>query len=323
MARPQLATMASIESFIAEWQSDSSFIEAHTSGSTGTPKAILLRKSDMEASARATNARFGIDAASVLALPLSVDYIAGKMMVVRALTAGCRLVELPLSNEIIIPDDISRIDLLPVVPSQIQSLLRQPHLSLKIRNLLIGGAAPSPDDCHKLVLSGYNAFISYGMTETCSHVALAHADDSRRVFRAMPGITFETDDDGRLVINAPAFSFGHLLTNDLVTLLSPDAMIWRGRADGVINSGGIKLIPEELEALYRDFLGGYDFFVTGIKDDIWGEAVTLVIESPEDEADSIMRTLRQSIADHRRVPKSVIAVPELARTSNGKIRRML
>lgn len=315
--------MASVRDFLEEWKSDSPTIEAHTSGSTGTPKCILLNKSDMRASARATNEFFGIDADSILALPLSVDYIAGKMMVVRAAEAGCRLIELEVSNDIIIPNDIKRIDLLPVVPSQIESLLKQAHLSSVIRNLLIGGAAPTAEDCHKLTLAGYKAFISYGMTETCSHVALAHADDSRRVFSAMPGITFETDNVGKLIINAPAFSFKRLETNDIVTLFSPTTMIWRGRVDGVINSGGIKLIPEELENLYREYLPGYEYFVTSVEDKVWGEAVALVIEAPEKDADKILKRLREAIKDHRRVPKSIISVSALQRTSNGKIKRSI
>jgi len=315
--------MASVSEFTELWKSESPTIEAHTSGSTGVPKHILLNKSDMRASARATNKFFGINADSILALPLSVDYIAGKMMVVRAAEAGCKLIELTVSNDIIIPQDIKRIDLLPIVPSQIESLLRQAHLSSVIQNLLIGGAAPTAENCHMLTLAGYKAFISYGMTETCSHVALAQADDSRRVFRAMPGITFETDEIGKLIINAPAFSFKRLETNDIVTLLSSTAMIWRGRADGVINSGGIKLIPEELENLYREYLPGYEYFVTSVKDNIWGEAVALVIEAPEDEADSILKSLREAIKDHRRVPKSIISVSALQRTSNGKIKRSI
>lgn len=315
--------MASVNDFLEVWRSDSTTVEAHTSGSTGTPKLIRLEKSDMRASARATNAYFSINSDSVLASPLSVDYIAGKMMVVRAEEAECRLIELPVSNEITVPSEVTKIDLLPIVPSQIESLLNQPRLATVVRNVLIGGAAPSAEDCHMLTLAGYRAFISYGMTETCSHVALAHADDSRRVFHAMPGITFETDDDDRLIINAPAFSFKRLETNDIVTLLSPTAMIWRGRADGIINSGGIKLIPEELENLYREYLPGYSFFVTGIKDKTWGEAVALVVETSEDIADKIMQTLRNSIEDHRRLPKSIITVKELARTKNGKIKRKI
>lgn len=107
---------------------------------------------------------------SVLASPLSFDYIAGKMMAVRACEAGCRLIELPVSNTIILPDGEQAIDLLPIVPSQLQSLIDKPEYAARIRNVLIGGAAPSADSCDALLAAGYKAYISYGMTETCSHV---------------------------------------------------------------------------------------------------------------------------------------------------------
>ena len=105
--------MAEINDFIREWESDCDYIVAHTSGSTGTPKEIRLPKSDMRVSAKATNSRFGITRRSVIAAPLSVDYIAGKMMCVRAIEAGCELLEMPVSNKVIID---RRIDLLAIVP---------------------------------------------------------------------------------------------------------------------------------------------------------------------------------------------------------------
>lgn len=314
--------MASIDDFRCEWLSESTTVEAHTSGSTGIPKTILLNKDDMRASARATITFFGLTSDSVIASPLSVDYIAGKMMVVRACEAACRLIELPISNEIYIPEDVACIDLLPIVPSQIASLLAQPELSSRVRNVLVGGAAPSADDCRRLSDSGYNVYISYGMTETCSHIALARGDDPARVFRAMPGVSFNTDSDSRLIVNAPAFTFGTLITNDIVELLSPTEMIWRGRADGVINSGGIKLLPEELEALYSPYLADRQYFVKGVDDNKWGSATALVIEAKETECESIAKLLRDNIADHRRLPKHIIAVESLPRTSNGKVKRV-
>lgn len=314
--------MASIDEFRREWLSESATVEAHTSGSTGIPKTILLNKDDMRASARATITFFGLTSDSVIASPLSVDYIAGKMMVVRACEAACWLIELPVSNEIHIPEDVACIDLLPIVPTQIVSLLAQPELAGKVRNVLVGGAAPSADDCRRLSDSGYKVYISYGMTETCSHIALARGDDPFRVFRAMPGVTFDTDSDSRLIVNAPAFSFRTLTTNDIVELLSPTEMIWRGRADGVINSGGIKLLPEELEALYYPYLTDRQYFVKGVADSRWGSAVALVIEAEEAEREPIAKLLRDNITDHRRLPKHIIAVESLSRTSNGKIKRI-
>jgi len=313
--------MALLNEFIAEWLSNSPYIEAHTSGSTGKPKNIHLLKSDMILSARATNKFFDIDSSSVLASPLSFDYIAGKMMAVRAFEADCQLVELSVSNDILLPYSLARIDLLPVVPSQIDSLLRHPEYAARISAVLIGGAAPSSDQCRRLVEAGYNAFISFGMTETCSHVALARADDTTRTFRAMPGIFFETDSDGRLTILAPTFSFSRLQTNDIVDLIDDKSFRWRGRADGVINSGGIKLFPEELEALYSTVLTDKSFYVCAAPHPQWGQAVMLVVEGEADTS-AIASDLADSIADHRRLPKFIKIVEAIPHTSNGKIRRI-
>lgn len=309
-----------LSGFLEEWHSACPYIEAHTSGSTGRPKAIRLLKTDMRQSAMATNKFFGIDSSSVLATPLSMDYIAGKMMAVRADVAGCRLIELPVSSRIELPDTTSRIDLLPIVPAQIDSLLEHSEYAARIGALLIGGAAPSAAQCRALADAGYNAFISYGMTETCSHVAIARADDPGRTFHAMPGISFESDADGCLTIVAPAFSFGRLATRDIADIVSPQEFRWRGRADGVINSGGIKLFPEELEELYRGVLGDRPYYVCAAPHPRWGQCVALILEGPADTA-AIAAGLRGAIADTRRLPKIIDTVAELPRTATGKIVR--
>ena len=311
--------MATVESFLKEWRDGSDYIVAHTSGSTGTPKEIHLLKSDMRASAMATNAFFGIGPKSVLGIALSADYIAGKMMAVRAEIAGCRLCAMNPSNRLLYH---SRIDLMAIVPSQIASFVSHPEMAALTGALLIGGGAPSAADCRALVGLGYKVYISYGMTETCSHVALADGADDERIFKAMPGISFGTSDDGRLIVHCPNFSFGMLQTNDLVELLSPVSFRWRGRADGVINSGGIKLVPEELEALYAPFLPGIRFYVTSSPHPLWGEAVVLVLEGTPEVAAEVESCLRNAVADHRRLPKEFIAVERLPAASNGKIRRL-
>ena len=194
--------MAGLKDFEAEFLAAGETITAHTSGSTGVPKNIELSKEDMRRSARTSNAFFGIDESSVLACPLAADYIAGKMMVVRALEARCRLIELSVSNKIRLPDDIPSVDLLPVVPSQLASVMANIAPSA-VRNLLIGGGAPSEEQCRALGSAGYKAFISYGMTETCSHVAMADIRDDRRIFHALPGIAFSVDVRGCLAVDAP------------------------------------------------------------------------------------------------------------------------
>lgn len=182
LGHPELAS-----DFISAWRDSSPVIEARTSGSTGVPKAILLRKADMEASAKATNAFFNIGSASILALPLSCDYIAGKMMIVRAMVAGCKLwIEPPSLTPFIYAPEFS---LGAIVPAQLDSMLQDLSLIRKADALLIGGAPLSCTLEKQLANLHCRAFVTYGMTETCSHVAIRRCGDENG-YSALPGITF-------------------------------------------------------------------------------------------------------------------------------------
>lgn len=314
--------MASVAEFKREWYNALPYIEAHTSGSTGKPKLIRLSKADMLASARATNAFFGITASSVLALPLSPEYIAGKMMVVRAIAAGCTLIEMPVSNSITVTEHV---DLLAIVPSQLPGLLRDAAIADKVSAVIIGGAPLSAGALQAVADSRLVAYASYGMTETCSHVALARIDSSGALrYHAMPGISFDIDSRGCLIINAPRFSFERLITNDLVADLSDDhlSFVWQGRYDHIINSGGIKISPELLERAISQALPELHFYITGGPDAKWGQSVALVFEGTTDDINGIKSVIESIISDRRTLPRQYIAVTHLPRTANGKLLRL-
>ncbi len=310
--------MASISGFLEEWQSDKEYVVAHTSGSTGTPKEIRLLKSDMTTSAMATNRFFGINKDSVLALPLSTDYIAGKMMVVRAQIAGCRLIELPVSNTVNISE---KTDFIAVVPSQIHSILDNPRAPELVGNILIGGA-PLPERlAAQLVKHRLRAWLGYGMTETCSHVALRKVGDEE-IFRAMPDVSFDRDSRNCLVIKSEKFSWKELVTNDVVRLHGNTGFEWLGRYDNVINSGGIKLHPEILEKDIRKYIPDIPpFYLTGEPDEKWGQALVMVVENPPADLFDKLKALLQ---DKKTMPKRIIPVAELPKTAQGtKIRRII
>lgn len=293
------------------WESGVDTFIVHTSGSTGKPKDIVLYRSDMIHSAQATCARYGITQDSVLGCPLSPEYIAGKMMAVRAWVSGARLVTLDVSNNFDLPDDIN-FDLICIVPSMIANLVSHPEWAQRIGNVLIGGAAPAPSALKALTEVGYRWNISYGMTETCSHVALASEDG---IYRAMPGVSFGTDNRGCLIINAPGYTWQNLSTNDVVDLIDESSFRWKGRVDGVINSGGIKLFPEELERLYEPWLQGVDFVVSSRHSEAWGEEVVLVTTASEE---SVLKALRNSDIPHTKLPKAVFQLSAIPLTANGK-----
>ena len=182
-----------IGDFEREWCSDRDFIVAHTSGSTGLPKEIRLPKADMRVSARATNSRFGIGERSLMFCPLSINYIAGKMMMTRAFEAECHLLFCHPSNHFLSDpsvrafiDSHGAVDLVPVVPSQLSQIIENPHLTEGIHNIIIGGAPINPEleASLKSQPGTTRYFATYGMTETCSHVALRPIGESH--FSAMP-----------------------------------------------------------------------------------------------------------------------------------------
>lgn len=304
-----------LSDFLIEWNNEATYVVAHTSGSTGKPKEIRLPKDDMRASARATNQFFGIGTDAVLGIPLDFGYIAAKMMVVRSLEAGCELVPMAVSNHI----NINRkYTLLSVVPSQTAALAAHPEWSRLVENLLVGGGPLSTASEQALIDAGYRGYCSYGMTETCSHVALRTFGED--TYQAMPRIKFSVDDRNCLQILAQDFSFGMLATNDVVELLGPTSFRWLGRADNAIISGGVKIHPEQVEALYAPFLN-CQFYVKGEADEKWGQALVLVIEGDGSDRD-IMAILRSHVSDHKLLPKRIQWIKALPKAQNGKIRRV-
>lgn len=311
--------------FLDSFNGPSPFVSAHTSGSTGKPKQILLNKEDMLRSARATVSFFGLGHNDMLGLPLSIDYIAGKMQVLRAFVAKARLwAEKPSSKPL---SDYcgKRFALLPVVPMQLPHLLESGKIKLAER-ILIGGSPLSPALERRLLDEGVQAWVSYGMTETCSHVALRKTGSE--TYEALPGISFQTDSGGRLRIMAPEFSFAGengLQTNDIVSLISPVSMQWLGRADNAINTGGVKVHPEQIEPRIADLLEGREFFIFGTPDARLGMAVTLAVETSEKAGQLFLRLeplLRERL-DRYEMPRRIVTAERFPRTDSGKIIRRL
>ena len=306
-----------VEQFVAEWLNEMPFVEAHTSGSTGKPKRITLLKSDMIASAKATCEYFNITDNSLLVCPLSPSYIAGKMMIVRSIVSGAELLMPTPSNRPEISTD-SRISLLAVVPSQIDGIMAYCD---RVDNLLIGGASVSEIMENRLRTLDCESYVSYGMTETCSHVALRRIKDNDRLYRAMPGVTFDIDDRECLVINAPHLSIGMVVTNDIVKLHNSTSFEWLGRIDNVINTGGMKVLAEDVERRLSTLLD-MPFYIAGEEDPKWGTRVTLHIEKERTEADAqkIDDLCRETLRPHER-PKKIYFHAALNRTSSGKLKR--
>ena len=318
--------------FIAEYCNELPYVIAHTSGSTGKPKEIQLLKSDMQASARLTNEHFGFNSDSLFYLNLSPSYIAGKMMIVRALVLSAKLIEETPSNQPLANyNSNERISLGAFVPSQIKYLINNPEKLVLFDNIIIGGGKIPARLERWLAEQGIRAFSTYGMTETCSHVALAPMGTIPQPYNALGNITFSTDERDCLVIHAPHFSLKEITTNDIVNLISPTQFLWCGRIDNVINTGGIKVFPEEIEPKIAELLPNTRFFVTSQQSDKWGEELVLILEYKSlaegtikkgDIRLDLIEKLKQKLPAYA-IPRHYIAVSKFKETPTGKIIRKL
>ncbi len=311
-----------LSDFLKEWNSSVPYISAHTSGSTGSPKEIRLLKVDMTESARMTVKFFGLDKASHIHLPLSLDYIAGKMMVVRSIVSGCTLTcETPSSKPLADSAfQCDRLSLVAIVPMQIEGLMKSPCLD-KIENVIVGGAPLSLRQEEILKKAPFEAYATYGMTETASHVALRHIGGrDEDLFIGLPGYSFSTDDRGCLVIENPNMSWRRLVTNDVVELSDNHSFRWLSRYDNVINSGGIKLYPEQIEKALAHLLPAGRYFISSMPDDVLGSRLVLVIDR-DVETDVTLEKLAAALPKYH-APKSIVR-KKLEYTSTGKLKRLL
>lgn len=317
--------------FLKEWFNDCPYVVGHTSGSTGTPKEIRLSKADMRASARITNAFFDIGRQSVLLLCLSVSYIAGKMMVVRALEAGAELLSVKAASHPLRTAGQKvgmdrEIGLAAMVPMQVEESLKSEEEKRRfghIRHLIIGGAPVSVTLEEQLKQIPTQCYATYGMTETVSHIALKKLNSDSAYF-ALGEVGFEQDERGCLIIDAPHLQARRFVTNDIVKLHGNKRFEWLGRFDNVINSGGIKLFPELIEQKLVRCIPGR-FFITSRPDEVLGESVLLVLEG-EHWNFAALRSLLQKIRPllgRFEMPKAFVVCPFFHETTSGKVVRTL
>ncbi len=306
----------SLEEFLAEWNNDSPYVHVQTSGSTGTPKPMLVEKQRMLNSARITCDFLGLREGDTALLCMSLDYIAGKMMVVRSIERGLKLISVPPSGH---PLNIkhSRIDFAAMVPMQVYNSLQVPEECERlkqIRHLIIGGGAI--DDALAAALKTFpnHVWSTYGMTETLSHIALRRLNgpDASDYYTPFPSVKVSLSDDGCLIIDAPLVCAERLVTNDIAEL-SGDRFRILGRKDNVICSGGIKIQIETVERQLRPHLQA-PFLITKRPDAKFGEAVVLLTEGAVDEA----RAVCEHILPKYHHPRIYLHVDQIPLTETGK-----
>lgn len=308
-----------LDEFVSDWQSDSPTLLVHTSGSTGKPKPMLVEKRRMEASARITCGFLGLRAGDTALLCMPLDFIAGKMVVVRSLVWGLRLMAVepsghPLKGLTESPTFAA------MVPMQVYNSLKveeERRLLRDIKHLIIGGGAVNSDMAEELRGFPNAVWSTYGMTETLSHIALRRLSgaEASEWYEPFDGVGVTTSADGCLVIDAPAVCAQPLVTNDIAEI-APDGRHFRirGRRDNVVCSGGLKLQIEEMEARLQPHLN-VPYMISKRPDDKFGEAVVLLAVT--DDMESVCEVCRKHMPRYEQ-PRYFLAVSELPMTPTGK-----
>lgn len=272
ISQDQLADeFPSVYSFLKEWNDEQDFIQLKSSGSTGTPKSIRVSKVAMWHSAGTTISALKLSSSSRALLALSADYIAGKMMIVRAMRGGWKL-ELATPSTNVLAQVEGGFDFAALVPMQVETGLDELE---RIACIIIGGAPVGGALRQKLYDVKTQLFETYGMTETVSHIALKRIEPGNHFFTGVEGVRFSSSEKGELIIHADAWGHPELRTTDVVELKGDHQFKWLGRSDFVINSGGVKIHPETVERQIEEY-NGIAGYLVGIPDDVLGEKCVFV-----------------------------------------------
>jgi len=315
--------------FCKDWLSGKDQFAFHTSGSTGTPKKILLNRTQLEASAKATINALQLAPDENIFVCLNTQLIAGTMMLVRGMMLGCEIhIDEPTSDPLRNISENHEYSFASFVPMQIHSVFSDNPENLsklnRFRNILIGGASINSLLEKKLSALTTNIFHTYGMTETVSHIALQRIgkEDS---FTILPGVEIKTDNRNCLEIKAGSTDNKWIVTNDIVELENEKKFRVMGRADEIINSGGLKILPQKIEKALLETLSGLnihidDLFISSEKDEILGERIIAVLCCPTISKTDKIRIFEKmtTIVSKYEVPKEIYSLPFFEKTSSGK-----
>jgi len=312
--------------FLLQWLNPHDYIEVETSGSTGKPKNIRLKKDWMVHSAQTTSMFFGLSSNNKGLLCLPTNHIAGQMMIVRAFVTGLDLLTAePTANPF--RKIKEHVDFVAITPYQLHHGYHSLSKFSEKTAVIVGGADVPAGLANKVQDLRPKIYGTYGMTETCSHVALRkiNGDGASDFFTVLSGIEVSSDERDCLVIDAPLLSPHVLYTNDVVELKNEKEFKWLGRWDNIINSGGIKVSPENIENKLTSYLKR-QVVISSLPDERLGEKIVLVTEKKDDDnssagKDKIMEATRRLIKPYQR-PKKVFMLNSIPKTPTGKPDRL-
>lgn len=320
--------------FLHEWLSGKNFFEQQTSGSTGTPKVISISREQMVLSATLTGDFLNFHELKAALLPISARYIGGKMLLVRAMLYQMDIeVIKPSSDFLTTLDAFHRYQLTSVVPSQLSIIKdnkRACEALQRFKTVLVGGA-PIPANLNKELqqITGADIWQTYGMTETVSHIALRKVNGPQHspLYTPLPGVELNTDDRNCLNIKAAVTGNQWITTNDVVELSNGKFSV-AGRFDEVINSGGIKIFPAQIEQAADEILNEinlpYAAFAAAWPHEKWGSKLVLVLQGPkpdEEKLEALKQRMKAALPAHH-APASYLFVEKFPMLPSGKINKV-
>lgn len=296
--------------FLLDWFDDKSYIDMYTSGTTGEPKTIRIEKDAMVKSAIATGDFFGLEPGNKVLHCLPANYVAGKMMFVRSFILGLDMDFVAPSSHPLEYND-KKYDFAAMVPLQAKNSIDK---LTNIKKIIIGGVKVHKSLEQELIKLPVEIYETYGMTETITHIAAKKIGEE--AFTTLPNVTVSVNENQCLEIVAKNIRDEKIVTNDIVKLISETQFVWLGRFDNVINSGGIKIMPEQVEGKLSTLIPRR-YFVNGEQDDNLGEKVVLYVEGEPINIDSSVF----DVLDKYEKPKEIIFIPKFKETATGKIMR--
>ena len=296
-----------------------------TSGTTGEPKGVVLTHGAVEASARATSARIGVDPSRdrwLACLPLA--HVGGLSVVTRAMVTGTPVEIQPrfaVENAKAAARDRGA-TLVSLVPAALARL--GPEGAALFRTIVVGGQQPPAGRPANLVAT-------YGMTETGSGVVYDGV--------ALEGVEVDLR-SGEVWLRCPMLlrcyrdgadpltPDGWFATGDAGELDEKGRLSIHGRLDDLVISGGENIWPAQVEAVLRRHPSVLDVAVGGRPDTKWGvRLVAYVVLSPAVqgvEPATILADLRELVKEHLApfaAPRELVVVVRLPRSAIGKVSR--
>ncbi|MBO3700496.1 AMP-binding protein [Roseivirga sp. E12] len=319
----------SAQKFIKQWLSNQPSFSISTSGSTGQPKTIEITREQMISSALATIKTLELSEGTKALVCINTDFIGGQMMLVRGMVGNWHLSLVEPSMDVSLFPLNQTYDFTALVPLQINSLLKSDQGTAflnGIQKIIIGGAAISGSLVEKIQTLNSQCYHTYGMTETVSHIGLKPLNGPSKSdwFDLVGDSIIKKNATGCLEVFGTVTNNQWVSTNDLVEIQGKKFR-WLGRADLVVNSGGIKILVESAEEMINQRLPEALKGTIALWKQVNGElGEELIGMSTSQSTIAHIQAHREDISKDLpkyHLPKTWISIPAFQFTQTGKIDR--